>query len=707
MGKDGNRRMRTHTFPCVLSMPVWYETDKSLCNQYVEFRQTFVSESTRAKLYISCDSRAVVYLNNRFVGLVLYDGTEKICWYEEYELADCKKNEENELRVLVYYQGISSSNYTAVRPQLIFGLETWQEKGNWEWTAYSGETTLSRIDEKYQSGPVERNQMGYVWHYDASVPECKWQQAKCWEGEDREYRKRPIHRQELGERLDTCICAHGYLPDEQGQEFGKVLLNPVPLEEKLSTDRPYYLIIDCQEECSGLLDLEIDGAKGTKIYLGWGEHLADKRVRSHIGERYFESSYSCQEGKQYFVHYFHRLGLRYLELHVYPAEGSRTDCLYAGIRPLMYPVKVTNHMHLHNQLHQKIYDVAVKTLRLCMHEHYEDCPWREQALYAMDSLNQALCGYYCFGEYPFAAACLELFGEGLKEDGFLELHTPGKDAVAIPYFTFMWVIALRDYLLHSKDDGLVRKLWQKIKMVVEKRLEECEQGLLLTQRSTAYWNFYDWSDLLSGEPIYRDEELEKRVDAPYQMSFLLMLDAVKTMSHILGYAEYEEKLNRIICQMQRACFELFWEEESESFLTYAYEKNGKFYPTQGEYGELVQAWAVLSGVVTGTQRDKLLSKLASGQLGWVPCTLGMIRYKYEALFLQPERYGAWVFQDIAKIWGKMISAGATSFWETQDGEAAFDGAGSLCHGWSATPVYFYHAYASIYGGTLNGESTAE
>lgn len=38
-----------------------------------------------------------------------------------------------------------------------------------------------------------------------------------------------------------------------------------------------------------------------------------------------------------------------------------------------------------------------------MHEHYEDYPWREQALYAFDSRNQALYGYYAFGNYDFAA----------------------------------------------------------------------------------------------------------------------------------------------------------------------------------------------------------------------------------------------------------------------------------------------------------------
>ena len=38
----------------------------------------------------------------------------------------------------------------------------------------------------------------------------------------------------------------------------------------------------------------------------------------------------------------------------------------------------------------------------------------------------------------------------------------------------------------------------------------------------------------------------------------------------------------------------------------------------------------------------------------------------------------------------MLEAGATTFWETEKGESDFDNAGSLCHGWSAMPVHYYH-----------------
>jgi len=53
-------------------------------------------------------------------------------------------------------------------------------------------------------------------------------------------------------------------------------------------------------------------------------------------------------------------------------------------------------------------------------------------------------------------------------------------------------------------------------------------------------------------------------------------------------------------------------------------------------------------------------------------------------------YGAPVLAGIEATWGKMLEAGATTFWETSIGASDFHNAGSLCHGWSAVPVYVLH-----------------
>ncbi len=59
-----------------------------------------------------------------------------------------------------------------------------------------------------------------------------------------------------------------------------------------------------------------------------------------------------------------------------------------------------------------------------MHEHYENCPWREQALYNMDSRNAMLFTYIAFNDYKFARSNLTLMANGLLDDGLLNICFP-------------------------------------------------------------------------------------------------------------------------------------------------------------------------------------------------------------------------------------------------------------------------------------------
>lgn len=69
---------------------------------------------------------------------------------------------------------------------------------------------------------------------------------------------------------------------------------------------------------------------------------------------------------------------------------------------------------------------------------------------------------------------------------------------------------------------------------------------------------------------------------------------------------------------------------------------------------------------------------------------------------RPETYARVVFGDIARQWGHMLYNNATTFWETIRGEEDFANAGSLCHGWSAIPIYFYQKYAMALDGSVTG-----
>ena len=78
----------------------------------------------------------------------------------------------------------------------------------------------------------------------------------------------------------------------------------------------------------------------------------------------------------------------------------------------------------------------------------------------------------------------------------------------------------------------------------------------------------------------------------------------------------------------------------------------------------------------------------------------MKTFFYDALLKVDGKHSKFILEDIKKDYSYMLSQGATTFWETIKGAEDFNGAGSLCHGWSAMPVYYYNKIL----GTIENES---
>lgn len=72
-------------------------------------------------------------------------------------------------------------------------------------------------------------------------------------------------------------------------------------------------------------------------------------------------------------------------------------------------------------------------------------------------------------------------------------------------------------------------------------------------------------------------------------------------------------------------------------------------------------------------------------------TLAALPMLYDAVMATDGDIG-WCVENICSVFGKMLFSGATSYWETENGEADFNDAGSLCHGWSAVGCYVFDKY---------------
>ena len=140
-----------------------------------------------------------------------------------------------------------------------------------------------------------------------------------------------------------------------------------------------------------------------------------------------------------------------------------------------------------------------------------------------------------------------------------------------------------------------------------------------------------------------------------------------------NYKTIADKLNDKI-------LEVFYDSERQLFVNRVGEH---------KYSELVNSLAILCGAAKGETAAKI-AQIMAGENELTNATLSMVCFKYDALLMiNKDKYKDYVLNDIRVKYKKMLDLGATSFWETEKGEADFSNAGSLCHGWSAMPVYYF------------------
>lgn len=391
-------------------------------------------------------------------------------------------------------------------------------------------------------------------------------------------------------------------------------------------------------------------------------------MRRKIDNRDFSFEIVVGAGYTDYTNYFRRFGLRYIE--IYAENAVKIE--YAGVLSCNYPLNVIK-KSFGDVVTDKIYNVSVRTLQLCMHDHYEDCPWREQALYAMDSRNQMLCGYYAFGEYAFPRANLYLMSKDNRSDGLLSMCTPSSMNLTIPSFSLHYFNAVYEYTYYSGDVTLVAEIMPKLRSVLHAFTDRMEDGLIPIFIGDDYWNFYEWSNGLDGA------DAEKGTfDAALNCLLSIALERMDKLCRMLNintdYKSMAEKLNK------------------EIHLNFYNKQDKLFADRKGEnrHSELVNSLAVLCGAVSGKETEYIADMLTDESAPMIKTSLSMVCFKYDALLqIDALKYKDYILKDITKKYKSMLDNGATSFWETEMGEKDFDGAGSLCHGWSAMPVYYY------------------
>lgn len=609
---------------------IWLR-EGSLPDTYADFIADFsVDKGSKVELNIACSGHYAVYLNGE---LIKFASSADYPWYRTFDRVDisrrCKIN--NEILVSVWYPGVDSQTYIKDDAGVFFSIE----ENDIEIYQSSCDTKV-RKNISYRNGYLKTitSQLGFSFCYDSRVENELEYENSVESTSTREFHLRKNAALVLGKRVKAKVneINNGYL-------------------------------IDLGEEQVGFIDLDFFSSVSQPIKILYAEHLVDGEVQYIIGNRDFSLEYIAKEGDNKYMNPFRRIACRYIQL----VCESPIDIKYVGLRTTNKRVSEKRVSFAEAEL-QRIYDVSVNTLKKCMHEHYEDCPWREQAMYALDSRNQMLCGYYAFKGYGYQKENLLFIAKGQREDGLLSLCFPTGIDIPIPFFSLVYLMQVRDYIEHSSDFSVLDELKPVLDKIISAFESKIDKSGLIPNFPYPYWNFYEWAEESNNE-----NEITRSADEPYKLQYDLILNAMYVYVRKIYNSFYGADCD--IEKTIQAIHNMFYDADRIVY---------KLSTTTESSSQLSNSMALLIGL-----GNKELSEKIINDDSLIKVTLSMNTFYYDALLsVDKYRYSDFIVEDIKKKYGKMLSEGATTFWETEKGWRDFDNAGSLCHGWSAIPAYY-------------------
>ncbi|MBE7087179.1 MAG: hypothetical protein E7369_02640 [Clostridiales bacterium] len=607
-------------------------------DEYAKFKFDFIFDGKSASIALCAETDYILYLNDKVITFGQFAGYRKEKYYDKIDLTDYCKAGVNRASIVVRYEGLNSFRHIDDGAGLIFELKVDEAV-----VLISDKNVLSGLCGEYLQGEKRliSPQLGYT----------------------------------------STIVADGMTEYFKSKEFCKTcVFSPRPVAHLVKGNPIYGKLMDVKDrkiydlgvERSGYLNVQVDCDAETELIVAFGEHLADGKVRRIINNkvsgqnRDFSIKFILNKGRHNLTQYFVKLACRYLEV----ISNANVNIKKIGLIPYEYPVQEKT-ISL-SGIDSKIYDISLRTLKLCMDDHYEDCPWREQALYALDSRNQMLCGYYAFKGSEYQRANLVFMSKGKRPDGLLELTYPAEGTPAIPFFSIIFGYAVCEYVEHTADFSIFDEVGGTVNGIVEIFKKSIDNTGLIKNLPYPYWNFYEWTSGSDGDgEFYKgaDERVEK-YDLLLNATFVMLVQKLKIFKR-----EYVKDIDEN--DIKQSIVKTFFNENTKLY---------KLSTVGDQYSKLGNAVACLIGL----GNERIINALKGNEL--IEETLSMAGFIYDALLQNDKANEGYVLENIRTRYGYMLSKGATTVWETLKGYGEPNGntAGSLCHGWSAMPIYYYN-----------------
>lgn len=482
----------------------------------------------------------------------------------------------------------------------------------------------------------------------------------------------------------TAMRREAHRADEAAAWQGLLEGNhPLPIPARASRR----VIIDLNNYYCGYAQVILSGGEGARVRLRWAEAAfesdptmpsqgnREKGNRDALEGKFFlgrGDAFVADGGKSREYRGLWWMAGRYIEVQVETEDEPLTlDSL--GIRETRYPLEKAGSVFLSDENFQRLAPILWRTLQMCAHETYMDCPYYEQLMYTGDTRLQALVTYVMADDDRLPRKAIDLFGSSLASNGLTQARYPSAILQIIPQFSLYWVAMLHDFALWRGDRERVCSLMPNARAVLETFIHSIRpDGLLFLPEG---WDWADWVDDWakdSGGPPHG----KNGVSAINHWQFVMVLTLAAELETWLEEPLLAQRLRGIQSRLVEQGIRSFWNEE-----------RGLFADTTGHdsFSEHVQCLAVLSRRLDPEKLGQLRTNLGRDS-GLVRGTYYFQHYLFEAW---RELGMAGFIPDRLKEWNQMMELGAKTGFEKPDPTR------SDCHAWCAHPLF--HAATSIVG----------
>ena len=418
-----------------------------------------------------------------------------------------------------------------------------------------------------------------------------------------------------------------------------------------------YLLVDFGRTYYGYPDIVMTGKPGDVVDIVFGEHCIDGEVIAYESNHRRNTSTVIldEDPSRRWVSSLPK-GFRYYMVVARSVQNELNISHVGAFHEVMDAPSSSNFACSLPQL-EAIWTVGQQTLAATMQRVFMDSPTKDQAQCIPDAMIQSWAGYYVFGTYQQTTTAIEAFARSQLETGEMNALSPSGQFQAMPDFSLNWPVWLHRHILHTGDVAFLKKMLPAL------------QNLLYYYDQLAGGHDAPLGDLHEylGTYCFLDHGAIDREGIVTGLN-ALYCRALLSASWLAAYAEesalstqYKNRASHVAMQIRALC----WDAQEGLYAdSYHHGAKSPFYSWQ------TNVLAIYGGIAEPSQYQAIWDRFFIDDAPLEQFAAGEYNNPYFKYYLLEAAFAlgknTWALRLIHYYWGRMVKAGATSWWELFD-----------------------------------------